>query len=131
MWLCLVVALAACGGAGGPGGGGVVTNDFTMTCTPGAFSVPKGGQATLTVTVENLKGQVAKVQLKFESGTVGVDGSPLTQVVEGAGSAQFTISVKSGITDNKPFFYIYGRGMNSENRTSGMPQKDCRVQWSH
>lgn len=86
MWPLLLLALAGCGEVGVPGGGGE-PNDFTMTCTPSPFSVPKGGQATLSVTVTDLKGQVAKVQLKFESGTVGVDGSPLTQVVEGAGSA--------------------------------------------
>lgn len=133
MWLALLATLAGCGEMGNPGGGGGgggEDNDFTMTCTPNPFFVPKGGQATLTVTVDNLKGQVAKVQLKFENGTAGVNGSPLTQVVEGAGSAQFVISVESNVVGN-PYFYIYGRGMNSDNRASKMPQKDCKLQWSY
>jgi hypothetical protein len=131
MWPLLLVVLVGCGEMGVPGGAGGEPNDFTIICTPDPFYVPKGGRATLTVSVDHLKGQVVKVQLNFQSGTVGVNASPLTRVVEGAGSAQFDISVKGSITDNMPFFYIYARGMNSENRTSGMPQKDCRVQWRY
>lgn len=133
MWPVLLMVLAGCGGMGAPGGGGGggEPNAFTMTCTPNPFYAPKGGQAILTVTVGNLKGKVAKVRFSFVQGTKGVNGSPATQTVEGMGSAQFTILVDGGITDNKPYFYIYAVGMDSENRTSGMPQTDCKVQWSY
>lgn len=129
----LLAALAGCGEMGVPGGGGDgggESNAFTMTCTPNPFYVPKGGQATLTVTVGNLEGKVAKVQLTFGDNTIGVNSVPKTQIVEGAGSAQFIISVESNVVGS-PYFYIYAVGMDSENRTSGMPQTDCKVQWSY
>ena len=108
------------------------TGTFTLTGTPDktTFVVSRGGEAKLTVSVQiNNATKTAKVKLSTYIGTSGVQVSPSTITITGNGSAEFTVK-DIGITEDKPYFYIYGQGLSSNNSTSGQELRRIDYQWT-
>jgi hypothetical protein len=91
--------------------------------------VPKGGEAKLTITVSINSSNTAKVKLSGYVGTTGIQIIPETITVTGNGSAEFTIK-DAGISDTKPYFYIYGQGLNAKDNNSGQELRRMDFQWT-
>jgi len=107
------------------------TGTFTMTSTPdkATFSVPKGLEAPLTITITINSSKTAKVKLSTYIGTTGVQISPSTITITGNGTTQFIVK-DAGIAEDKPYFYIYGQGLSSNNNPSGQELKRIDYQWT-
>lgn len=104
-----------------------------MSCTS-PFYVAKGSEAKLTVNLQQTSGNVPKIRVWFQENTIGITATPKTQditLVSGVGVAEFTVKAAASTSDPKPFFYIYGLGLNANNSTNGQRQKDCgQIQWT-
>lgn len=134
LWIALLVFLAACNqiptNPNNPGPGPLPnTGTFALGYAPSNFKVTKGSQAELTVTVQINQPSVSKVRLNFVQGTAGVTASPTEQTLSGNGSLNFTVRLASNVSDAKPFFYIYGQGLSSNDSTNGQELRSIKVQW--
>ena len=105
---------------------------FTLSADP--FSLPRRGRATLTVRVTFNSSSIARVALRYQSNTAGLEVTPMEQSVSrGSSSTQaveFTVTDRSvDPMETKPFFYIYGVACTS-NSCSNQSQRSVTIQWT-
>jgi hypothetical protein len=96
---------------------------------PAAFSVIRGANQTVTISSKLLSPAAKKVKISI-SGSSGVEIDPKDFTLTGNASADITVTVPQNATNDKPYFYVNGQALDSNNNPVVSNGVTVKFQWT-
>ena len=96
---------------------------------PNVFTVTRGTNQIVTITSKLLSPAAKKVKISI-SGSSGVEIDPKDFTLTGNTSADITVTVPQNATNDKPYFYVNGQALDTNNNPVVSNGVTVKFQWT-
>jgi hypothetical protein len=96
---------------------------------PTVFTVARGANQIVTISSKLLSPAAKKVKISI-SGSSGVEIDPKDFTLTGNASADITVTVPQNATNDKPYFYVNGQALDSNNSPVVSNGVTVKFQWT-